>query len=44
MLISNAATVRVMREESNTIYEKDYYVIIMDDLNKVTHVIHTALE
>lgn len=35
-LISNAAPIKsVSHDESNTIYEKDYYVFVIDDFNKV---------
>lgn len=35
-LVSNAAPIKdVSHDESNTIYEKDYYVFVIDDINKV---------
>lgn len=35
-LVSNAAKVeKVSHEQSNAVYEKDYYVVVMDDFNKV---------
>lgn len=35
-LISNAAPIKtISHAESNTIYEKDYYVFVIDDFNKV---------
>lgn len=41
ILISNAANAsKDSHVQSNTIYEKDYYVLIMDDFNKVTRNTH----
>lgn len=37
-LVSNAAPIKsVSHKESNIIYEKDYYVIVIDDFNKVIY-------
>ena len=41
ILISNAVDAKkASHVQSNTIYAKDYYVLIMDDLNKVTRNTH----
>lgn len=35
-LISNTASVEeVSHKQSNAVYEKDYYALVMDDLDKV---------